>query len=66
MCSVSVRYSTLWGDCSTCGEDNDPEWKCPSAARAYNDLMGNTAGTAANIIELDGGGGESNIATSLF
>lgn len=57
--SLSLYARTLWGDCSTCVKDNDPEWKCPSAARAYNDLMGNTAGTAANIIELDGGRGES-------
>lgn len=47
--------STLWGDCSTCQEDRDPEWKCPLTVAAYNDLLGDPGGNEADIIEIQGG-----------
>ena len=55
--SLSLVTSTLWGDCSTCLYDSDPEWKCPATVAAYNDLLGNPGGNEADIIEVDGGAG---------
>lgn len=54
-------YSIRWGDCSTCLGDSDPNWKCPAAVAAYNDLLGDPTGTQADIIEVDGGRGESHM-----
>lgn len=50
---------TLGGNCSTCYTDLDPDWTCPGAVAAYNDLLGNPGGTAANIIETHGSTGRS-------
>lgn len=51
---VLVLASILWGDCSTCETDLSPEWKCPATVEAYNGLLGNPGGTAADIIEAIG------------
>eukprot|EP00904_Undaria_pinnatifida_P014023 jgi/Undpi1/9751/HiC_scaffold_27.g12207.m1 len=52
-----IGIGTLWGDCSTCRTDGDSNWKCPAAVAVYNDLLGDPAGSDADIIELDGGSG---------
>lgn len=59
---LSVRLifdcRTNWEACSTCEVDSDPEWTCPAAAAVYNDLLGASPGTAANIVEVEGGAGK--------
>ncbi|CAM9383445.1 unnamed protein product, partial [Hapterophycus canaliculatus] len=52
-----IGTGTLWGECSECDSTGSAEWKCPLAAQIYNELAGNSPGTAANIIETDGGQG---------
>ncbi|CAM9594725.1 unnamed protein product, partial [Ectocarpus sp. 8 AP-2014] len=54
-----IGTGTLWGECSDCDSTGSAEWKCPLAAQVYNDLMGNPAGSRADIIELEGGTGTS-------
>lgn len=53
--------STLWGvgygECTTCKLDNSPAWTCSAAVSAYADI----GGADADIIELDGEDGETNI-----
>lgn len=48
---------TLWGECSDCDSSGSAEWKCPLAAEVFNALEGNSPGSRADIIELDGGSG---------
>lgn len=68
VCSIQWPHpcSTLWGDCSDCDSTGDPEWKCPLAAQAYNNLMGYPAGSPADIIEINYGEGQSAVNIIRF
>lgn len=55
-----------WEACSTCEEDNDPEWTCPAAAAVYNDLRGASSGLAANIVEVEGSSGKKQETAYMF
>lgn len=57
---------TLWGECSDCDSSGSAEWRCPLAAEVYNSLEGNSPGSRADIIELDGGSGEKGSETPLL
>lgn len=52
-----IGIGTNWEECNTCDDDRDPEWTCPAAKKVYNDFLGISPPSTADIVELRFGGG---------
>lgn len=47
-----------WEECNTCFDNRDSEWTCPAAQKVYNDYLNSSQPSAADIVELNHGGGK--------
>lgn len=49
-------------ECTSCLTDGSAEWTCPALIRVYNDLLADSGGREAEVVEIDFGEGEKRNA----